>query len=199
MSDEFEKHLKDQEADDAAVVSNELETLKTRATTMGIKFHPSISVEVLRKRIEDRMNGKADEPDEDDEDGEKPVAKTKALTQRELYLEAARLVRVNIVCMNPNKRELSGDIYSVGNAKIGTFKKYIPYKTPNGYHVPNILLQMLKDRKYQTFVTVTRKGVEVKECVQMPEFTIAELPPLTEKELRELGRQQIAAEGRDDY
>ena len=202
MSEDLNNHLNAQLQNDLPQTT-ELDALKARAETMGLKFHPSISLEKLRERVEAALNGKApaedDEATEDDTEGKEaaPVKLTPQQMQRKMYDECMRLVRVNITCMNPNKREYEGDIFATGNSLIGTVKKFIPFNTVDGYHVPKILLDVIREKKCQIFVTVKRRGVEMREPKLINEFAIAELPPLTPEELNELARRQAVANGQE--
>lgn len=136
----------------------------------------------------------------DDEPPVKPLKATeyrqKAAAERAKQIGALR--RVRITCMNPAKREWPGEIISVGSAKFGTFKKYIPF---NGepYHIPQIIYDVLKERKctlYRTVRNGDRRGGTRREGYQAAEFNIQDLPPLTPKELEELrDKQQMAKAG----
>jgi hypothetical protein len=110
--------------------------------------------------------------------------------------ESNRLIRCRVQCMNPNKREWPGEIISVGNAKIGTWKKYIPYNnTP--YHIPKIILDHMKESKCVSFVTARDAGGnETKKPTLIREYAIEELPPLTQQELKELAQQQAMRDGK---
>jgi len=108
------------------------------------------------------------------------------------------LRRVRIQCMNPAKREWPGEIISVGSAKHGTFKKFIPF---NGepYHVPQIIYDVLKERQCTLFKTERNadgRGGTRRVGYQAPEFAIQDLPPLTKEELEHLReKQQLAKAG----
>lgn len=104
---------------------------------------------------------------------------------------ALALIRVNLTCMNPAKREWDGEVFTVGNALIGSYSKFVPFNTEDGWHIPRILYNMLRDRECQIFVTTTddrrnkiRKGKMIKE------FAITVLDPLTPEELQELKERQ---------
>lgn len=105
------------------------------------------------------------------------------------------LKRIQVTCMNPMKKEWAGEILSVGSAKLGTFKKYVPFNnTP--YHVPKIIYDMMKERKCTQFYTVKQKdgrGGDIRKGKLIPEFNIIDLPPLTPKELEHLANQQALA------
>ena len=106
-----------------------------------------------------------------------------------------RLRRIRLQCMNPTKKDWSGEIISVGSAKLGTFKKFIPYDG-EPYHVPEIIYNMLKERQCTTFVTVKsdRPGApDIRKGKLIKEYAIEDLPPLTTKELDALGKRQALA------
>lgn len=116
-----------------------------------------------------------------------------ALAQKHLKKrnDSLKLVRVNITCMNPNKRQWKGELFSVGNRVIGTVKKFVMFNTPEGFHVPAVLLNMIKARECQIFVEVTLpNGKKTKKGTLIPEFSIQELDALTEKELEDLSKRQ---------
>lgn len=109
--------------------------------------------------------------------------------------EATALVRVNVMNMNPFRKEWEGDTYCVGNGVIGTIKRYVPFNTD--WHVERALLNVMEERKCQIFTTRKdpRTGQEVKTPRTIKELQIAILPPLTEKELKELAQRQAMAAG----
>ena len=100
--------------------------------------------------------------------------------------------------MNPNKKEWEGEIITAGNAGVGTFKKYIPFNADEGWHVPNIIYQVLKGRECQVFSTVTGpRGNKFRKGKLIKEFAIEVLPPLTEDELKDLAQRQAMAKSVD--
>jgi hypothetical protein len=92
--------------------------------------------------------------------------------------------------MNPAKKNHPGEIISVSNSAIGCIKKMIPFTAENGWYIPQVLLGVLQDRKYQTFYTVVVNGQKVKRSKLVKEFAIEILPDLTEQELQDLAAQQ---------
>lgn len=131
--------------------------------------------------------------------GEKLFYTEKEYKARELAerrREASRLVRCRITCMNPAKKNWTGEIISVGSAKMGTFKKFIPYNSSEPYHVPYIIYQEMKDRKCRIgHIVKLPNGQEVNRYKMIPEFSIEVLPPLNQSELKELARRQALASG----
>ena len=108
--------------------------------------------------------------------------------------EATKLVRIRVTCMNPAKKEWEGEIITVGNAGVGTYKKYIPFNADEGWHVPNIIYQALQERQCQVFVSSkTKNGVTIRQGKLIKEFAIEVLPPLTEEELKDLAQRQAMA------
>lgn len=179
---------------------SELDLLKERADTLGISYSPKIAVETLRARIEAKLNDKpAPSDNNSDSDGEdQPAGESDTEIRARQERDELRLIRVRIACLNPNKRLLRGEIFSVANRVLGTVRKFIPYgeATDNGYHVPYILLQQLKARKFnQVTIKRLKNGHTDVTSRLVPEFAIEELPPLTKDELEQLARQQAAAAG----
>lgn len=193
--------------------AEELVLLKERARQMGIPFSGNIGIDSLRKRIENKLTGNADDgvSDADAEEaagatleGDKAAAvvRKKSRAEREqevrdtLKKEQLALVRCRIYNLNPSKRDLEGEIVTVSNKFLGTQRKFIPYgeATENGYHIPRCIYNDLKNRKYQQIRTKKVKGQIVVDNRVIPEFNLEILEPLSEGELKELATKQAAAE-----
>ena len=169
---------------------DELSTLKARADLLGISYHPSIGVEKLREKLAAAI---VDEAKNEDTKDSKPT-ETEAQKRLRLMQEATKLVRIRVTCMNPAKKEWEGEIITVGNAGVGTYKKYIPFNADEGWHVPNIIYQALQERQCQVFVSSkTKNGVTIRQGKLIKEFAIEVLPPLTEEELKDLAQRQAMA------
>ena len=175
---------------------DELTLLKQRAQTLGIKFHPSIGLESLRSKVNATLTGEDAEEAAEEPVPEAPAAESRIQMRDRLRKEASALVRVRVTCMNPNKKEWKGEIFTASNSIVGTFRKYVQFNTEEGWHVPQIILNMIKARQFQTFYTIkNERGVAVRKGKLVPEFAVEVLPPLTEKELLELSRRQALAGG----
>ena len=174
--------MSDQETVDTP--QSELEALKARADLLSISYHPSIGVDKLREKVNAAINGS---PKEDDTKKPDDSAQT---TRQNLRKEALKLVRIRVTCMNPAKSEWDGEIFTVGNSVVGSVKKYVPFNNDEGWHVPYIMYEMLKDRECQIFKSVKKNGIKVQEGYLIREFGIEVLPPLTDEELQELARRQ---------
>lgn len=109
--------------------------------------------------------------------------------------EALKLVRINVTCMNPLKKEWPGEIITVGNNLIGTVSKFVPFDTVDGWHVPNIIYLFMKDRQFQQFAAKkVPKGQPSSRVTKLVrEFAIEVLDPLTDAELAALKQRQLIA------
>lgn len=183
---------------------NDLAALKARADLMGITYHPSIGYEKLRDKIAAKLNDEEDPADEDTPPVAAPVAapvaEPRKETENEFRLrhkrEALALVRIRLTCMNPAKKEWEGEVITAGNSVVGTVSKFVPFNAEEGWHVPRIILEVLKNRQCQVFVSTKSKGgVTQRQGKLIREFAIEELPPLTEEEIKELARRQAMASG----
>ena len=107
--------------------------------------------------------------------------------------DALKLVRVNVTCKDPAKASWEGEIISAGNDVIGEAKKYVMFNTDNGYHLPQIIINVLKSKQCTIFVNKKGKdGKMLKEAKSIKAYNIQELAPLTEEEIDELSRDQIS-------
>lgn len=184
---------------------DELTMLKERADAMGIEYRGNIGLESLKQRVNNKINGiKDDEPTaeviKEAKTPDAPVKLTRAEKEQKLRDDLAkehlRLVRVKIYNLDPKKNDLRGEIITVGNRFLGEQRKFIPFgeATDNGYHIPKIIYDELKQRRFQQIRTKTVKGqIEVKTRM-VPEYSLEIMPDLTEEELEELAVRQAAAE-----
>lgn len=205
MSDENVVNVK--EVDDEPKF-DALDALKKKAKLMGVKHHHKIGIEKLTKLLEEKEAGTVDPAPvkEDPSRFDMQPAPTKItgrigrrLTRREyLRKEAAKLVRIRVACMNPNKKEWEGEIYTVSNSVVGTFKKYVPFNNDEGWHVPNIIFQHMLERECQIFYTAKGpRGNKIRKGKLIKELVVEVLPDLTTKERKDLAIKQAMARGND--
>jgi hypothetical protein len=212
MSDEIDEKnqavdTQDSDTDLGVDVSalDEMAMLRKRAKLMGIVHSNNISLETLRKKIEARMNNQPDEPEitskveanpldiaaDPIEPNKKPNLRS-YLRKREL-----RLIRLRITNLDPKKKDLPGEIYTVANRYLGTVRKYVPYGevTDDGYHVPYCIYKMLVRRKFLNIRTRPgRNGQQIiVSSTWAKEFALEELPQLTREEIARLANAQAAA------
>ena len=196
-------------ADGQAV--DELTLLKERAKVMGIPFSNNISLETLRKRVADKMEGKDEAPEAPEVNaltGDPEIAqamaakpldqKANAVALRKLmYAKQMRLVRVRITNMDPKKKDLPGEIWTVANEYLGTVRKFVPYgeQTDDGFHIPYCLYRLLDSKRFLHIRDVKDRttGIVRQDKVWAKEFSLDVLPTLTQGELDRLAAAQAAA------
>ena len=185
--------------EDLIEAPDELTTLKARADLLGIGYHPSIGLTKLKEKIAQALA--------EEDEGSAPqvpsasateVVESEGQRKQRLKKDAAALLRIRLTCLNPAKKEWDGEIITAGNSTVGTFKKFIPFNAPDGWHVPRIIYNQLVQRECQIFVSVrdgrgnmTRTGKTIRE------FAVEVLPPLNQDELDELARRQAMAKAID--
>jgi len=182
---------------------NEREVLMSRARLMGIEFSNNIGTETLRARIKAKLDGETKPEEPAVEDGEinaltgEPVNVPKKSLRQQIYEEQMKLVRIRITCMDPKKKDLPGEIFTIANEYLGTVRKFVPFGevTDDGFHVPYCIYTMLEERRFLNIRTRKdkRTGVEHPETSWAREFAIEILPPLTPDELKRLAIAQAAA------
>ena len=194
-----ETNLIEDTQEDEVVVQDELDALKARANLLNVKFHPSISLEKLREKVNAAVTSDgAATSEEEAKDPAEPKQETIGEKRKRLKTEALKLVRIRLTCLNPAKKEWEGEIITVGNSLIGSVKKFVPFNADDGWHVPYVIYQQLKERQCQIFQTATdARGNKVRRGKLIKEFAIEVLPPLTKEELDELARRQAMAKAID--
>ena len=193
-------------ADEQAV--DELTLLKERAKVMGIPFSNNISLETLRKRVADKMEGKDEAPEVNALTGDPEIAqamvakplnpKDNAVALRKLmHAKQMRLVRVRITNMDPKKKDLPGEIWTVANEYLGTVRKFVPYgeQADDGFHIPYCLYRLLDSKRFLHIRDVKDRttGIVRQDKVWAKEFSLDVLPTLTQGELDRLAAAQAAA------
>ena len=193
-------------ADEQAV--DELTLLKERAKVMGIPFSNNISLETLRKRVADKMEGKDEAPEVNALTGDPEIAQAmvaKPLNQKDnavalrklMYAQQMRQVRVRITNMDPKKKDLPGEIWTLANEYLGTVRKFVPYgeQTDDGFHIPYCLYRLLDSKRFLHIRDVKDRttGIVRQDKVWAKEFSLDVLPTLTQAELDRLAAAQAAA------
>lgn len=178
--------------------------LLSRCKQLGISVSNNSSIELLKSRIAEKLEGSNKEdvaPPLLKDPADTPTDSTVTPTLRQyLQKKAMKLIRIRISCMDPKKRDIPGEVITVANEYMGTVRKYVPYgeATDEGYHVPMCIYNALKARKFNSIRTRTDKNNNnqiIVESSWVPEYAIEVLPPLTKEELRNLATAQAAAAG----
>jgi hypothetical protein len=194
------------DSDEVVTAVDELALLKSRAKMMGIAFSNNISLDTLKERIRQKMENEAADAKAEPEDDDFPAAPAAAAAKlqpqtlrQKLHQENMRLIRLRITNLDPKKRELPGEIFTVANEYLGTVRKFIPFgaATDNGYHVPYVIYKALKKRQFLSISTRKIPGTDKTSVEQrlVPEFALEVLPPLTPQEIAKLAASQAAAGG----
>lgn len=184
--------------------------LRGRLDKMGIKYSNNAGVDRLREQLNQALEGDRDGANAKADDSAPstpsaaPLAQAKQeapaqqLTLRQWAVkEKMKLVRIRIACLDPKKKDLPGEIITVGNSVLGEVRKFVPYgeATDDGYHVPYCIYEFLRDRKFLDIRTGYKKGTKqrTQSTREVREFAIEILPPLTSAELADLRKAQLAA------
>lgn len=125
------------------------------------------------------------------------------LLRQVVRAKALRLHRVKVTNLDPADAQLSGAIITAINKFTGKVAKYVPFgddEAPNGYHIPEILLNQLKNQKFPLRKEIKggQFGVKKYKTTMINKFAIEELPPLSAKELADLASHQRASHAIDN-
>lgn len=164
---------------------HDLENLKAQADLLNIDYHPNIGYAKLKERIAEVM-------DNQEQSVPVPKGETKDERRRRKHAEAMQLVRCQIVCNDPSKREWPGEWIGVSNGAGVSIRKLVPYNQPDKpFHLPRILVNALREKQVQVFVSKKGKyDIPVRVSKMIQAYSIVELPPLTEQELKALSLSQ---------
>jgi len=176
---------------------SELDLLKLRADQLGIKYHHKIGAVKLNKMIDAELAV----PEPAMQQANVPIATAITSGQHRVQLtkEANRLVRIRVANMNPTKKAWPGEIYTVSNSVIGSIRKYVPFNNEEGYHVPQMMLNMMQEKECQIFINKKLPGgIEENRPKIIKELNIEILPSLTLNELQTLAATQAASHSLDD-
>jgi len=179
------------------VQMDELTLLKRRADKLGVSYSNNIGLETLKERVAKAMEGNK-EPEDKEEAKFEAAEKTQSLVElrAEKRKEAMKLVRIRYTNMNPRKRDVPGEIFTIANGIVGTIKRYVPYgeAAENGWHVEYAIYKMMKRRTFTSTVTKRDdKGRPYNTSVERKEFAIEVLDPLSKEELEQLAKDQRAS------
>lgn len=187
--------------------ADELSLLKQRARMMGVQFSNNIGLESLKERIRAKQEGESESNEQKSEvaplsDPAKsaPVVGKRKTLRQHLIEENMKLVRLRITNLDPKKKDLPGEVFTVANEHLGTVRKFVPYGevTDNGYHVPYCIYKALKARKFLNIRTFKDRQNQNQIKVEQnwaQEFALEVLPTLTPDEIKKLAAAQSAAGG----
>lgn len=173
---------------------DERAALEARAKVLNISYHTNISTEKLRERVNAAISGTREQ------DSERPAKdESDAARRSRLKKKASRLIRVRIHCNDPAKKDWPGEYITVGNNAVGTYRKYVPYNQDEPFHLPEIIVNALLEKRVQVFATKKSKnGIPVRESKSIAAYAIEIVQPLTEEELAQLANSQMARNALSD-
>lgn len=182
--DKQDQDLPQNPTQDAPII-DELSMLKQRADLMGIKYAPNISLDTLKERVNKVM------AEESDPQIQSSAESTSAVNDpyAEERAQQSALVRVIVVCHDPSKNHLESELLAVENDLVRD-KRVVFFGKE--WHITRALLESLRDRKYQAFRKLKTAQGEVHKPYLVPAYSIQELAPLTESELAQIARKQLA-------
>jgi hypothetical protein len=191
-----------------------LQHVRAQAEMLGVKHHHRAGIAKIQQLIDDHLIAQNSElipePAAEAAIRTEPVVKGyekiipmseaeyKKETQREAKTKISSLLRVRITCLDPHKKNWPGELISVGSAKLGTFKRYIPFDTEEPWHIPKIIYDVLSERMCS--VPIKKKdarGHKTTAYKQIKAYSITIEEPMTAEELKELATQQALAGGLD--
>lgn len=174
-------------------------SLKKQADRLGVAYKSNTSIATLQKAISEKLNepiGGEDSPEA--ETTEVKLTKPKGKTADDYYNEAMKLVRVIITPMESTKAtNLESELFCAGNGVVGTVKRTIPFGEE--WHVEQILLNSIKEKKYQMFMSKKNaQGAVITTAKLVPAYSISILEPLSQEELDKLAEMQIRTRSLED-
>lgn len=167
--------------------------LKAEADALGITYGNATKEDTLRAKIAAVRSGQAIEQEPTEQ--EVPAKRAPSNPKAKLRAEANKLVRIQVVCANPEKSSWQGEVISAGNRIVGMHKKFVLFGTDNdGWHVPHVIYEALKAKTFMHIYTVRdqRTGKTRQATKMMPEFAITVMEPLSEEGLADLRAHQAA-------
>ena len=162
----------------------DLETIRAKATELGVKWHPAQKAETIQYNIDQFLEANAPtiiQPPVKDE--------TPAEAMKRQLQEATALIPITVTSMDPADANLNAVIISVGNRRLGQISKAIPF----GYkwYMPRILVEEMENQMFcRTSMVPVPGGLERANTQWMKKYAIQYHAMPTPKELEELAKAQ---------
>jgi len=188
-----------EKAKEKETLKSELDLLKERAKLLNISFHPSIGLDTLKAKINERLADTSNKEKSEILHEQKPVTESLAAQKMRKRKEASKLVRIRVTNMDSAKAKHPGEIITASNSVIGTFKKFVPFGVDEGFHVPQVIVNVMQERMFTQHYSVKGPdGQNINKHRRVKEFNIEILDPLTPKELKDLAQRQAMANNISD-
>lgn len=157
----------------------ELETVRAKATELGIDYHPAMKAETIQKLIDAHSNTESTE-----------AAETAEQEEDRKLKECLALIPVTITSMDPADAHVTAVTISVGNRKLGQITKVIPF----GYkwYMPKILVDHMRSQQFcRSSMIPVPGGQERLQTQWIQKYAIQEHPLPSPQELADLAKLQL--------
>lgn len=167
------------------MITLDLETVRAKATELGLDYHPAMKAETIQKLIDAHLNTDTNDAIAPSQSQETPAQKE----ARELK-EALSLIPITITSMDPADASVTAVTVSVGNRKLGQITKVIPFG--HKWYMPKILVDHLKAQQFcRSSMIPVPGGQERLQTQWIQKYAIQEHPLPTPDELAALAKLQL--------
>ena len=154
--------------------------------TLGLEIHPNTKIENMVNMVNQgliyKLSGSPDAPMT-----EEVVDGTSAARRA-----AERLVRVRVNALDPQKQGVGSEPFGFSNSVIGTIQRVVPIDTDEGFYIPVVLIDIIKEKKYRiTKYRQDDRGNDVPYSVELPAFSVEILDDLTAAEVDVIRQRQL--------
>jgi hypothetical protein len=171
---------------------NERDYWKEQANIRGVSYANNITTAKLKELVQARIA----EQEAANSGGTRGRQSLEKLAPEVLANidKATALVRFQINVLDPSKQDWTAITVTAGNANFSPIRRVIPLNAPV-WHAERILVEVLKTMKYahrksERHPRLRQHIDNMSKPKYLPCFSIVELPPLTEEELKALAEQQ---------
>lgn len=182
-----------------------IEELKAELKSHGIELHHKTGIAKLQETLDAARAGTYVAPDDAPKPEEietKDISAVKILSHYEQFKllpekkQAMVLRRIIVTPNDPNMNDYPGMIFSVASSRVTKgkmIKKYVPFANEEGWHVPDIIYNHIKNAEMQKFKQVKMaNGEKQPQAYITKRYSVELLPPLTREELKALAAAQGA-------
>lgn len=200
LKNQVQEEIAQQQLEEAV---SQVQLLKQQADLLGVEYPRNATAAKMIELIDAHKAKLAESASEPKREVKNITATSAAVTLyngktlSELRDEAFKLVRIRLTVNNPVKMNRDGQWITAGNSRVGTIKRYVPFKPEayhDGWHVEAVVLERLRQMKHQRFPKDMSKANsafdDYRKASLVPDFNIEVLPPLTQQELEELALRQ---------
>lgn len=120
-----------------------LESVRAKATELGLDYHPAMKAETIQKLIDTHL---AENGGDQTAPVVKEVVESEADIEKRFLKEATALIPVTITSMDPADSAITSIAVSVGNRKLGQITKVIPFGQK--WYMPKILVDHLEAQQF---------------------------------------------------